>query len=111
MLCYFSAPFWAGSESERRDAGFPEDQTHVMLKFHPRFRDGSSASVICTDPACSTHPASMTKSFLKRSNPRRTGAEPRKCTSPTQMFGKESSSGKDNRHLPTRFSLPFFGIH
>ncbi|VDM16562.1 unnamed protein product [Hydatigera taeniaeformis] len=88
--------FWTGSESARKDAGFPEDQTHMMLKFHPRFRDGSSASVTCTDPICSRQVGNISLSPLKRSNPRH--------ATPTRRM--DHLNKKDGRRVPVRTSLP-----
>ncbi|CDS39395.1 Spectrin alpha actinin [Echinococcus multilocularis] len=103
------ATFWAGSESERKDAGFPEDQTHMMLRFHPRFRDGSSASVTCTDPTCSGHLDNMPRSSSRRSNPRHastSGGIPFMCTSPVPTRGMDHLNKKEGHRVPVQSSLP-----
>ncbi|VUZ50157.1 unnamed protein product [Hymenolepis diminuta] len=92
------ASFWAANESERRDAGYPEDQTHMMLKFHPRFRDGSSGSVSCTDPGCSGRPSSIPKSLSKLSYPRH--------LSTSSTLSRSQITRKDSRNTPVRSSLP-----
>lgn len=73
----------------------------MMLKFHPRFRDGSSGSVSCTDPGCSGRPINIPKSLSKLSYPRH--------LSTSSTPSRSQITRKDSRNAPVRSSLPARG--
>lgn len=70
----------------------------MMLKFHPRHLDGSSASVSCTDPGCSERASSMSKinSLIEKKRHLSTSSS-------------QSKARKDGRNAPVRSSLPARG--
>ncbi|KAM7543281.1 hypothetical protein Aperf_G00000002092 [Anoplocephala perfoliata] len=106
MYRSIDAAQWVGKKSERRKAGSSEDQTHMMLKFHPRYHDGSSSSTVCTDPVCSGHPTDRSKSTSKQSNPHNLSSSsiPHKCSSP--KLSRTSYSAAVRSSLPSRVSNP-----
>uniref|UniRef100_A0A5K3FG96 KASH domain-containing protein n=1 Tax=Mesocestoides corti TaxID=53468 RepID=A0A5K3FG96_MESCO len=108
------AAFWMGNEIDRIDAGFPDDQTHMMLRFHPRFHDGSSSTASCSDPACSGQLCSSgsTTPARKRSIMRlvsQSVSGPLRSASQMPLIDKQPArEGASKR--PERLSLPFCGL-